>query len=180
MKTRRQYIQQGRARNNHGQFIGLKARFMVLGIGMAVASLGAVLMASNQPNQPLIEPLVSYAEGTPVPTPVIKHSVQFSYDDIVDYIWYRESGRGKYNPPYSLASNCYAKGEFNEWGFGGMQNPKCFKTLKEGKDTVYAWISRYMKQYNGDVVKTLCMYNVGLADNCEYGTTFLAEHTYEK
>ena len=92
--------------------------------------------------------------------------------DIVDYIWYRESNRGKNNPAHSLASMCYEKGKVNEWGMGGMSNPICYSTRQEGMNAVTVWVEKHWNTHN--TVSMLCLYSGhGNGQTCEYGETFL-------
>jgi hypothetical protein len=176
-------IQKGKTRSEDGKYCK-RGRIAILGLMIVTSTVSLYGTLYNLTNQklisPLSDPILVYANNEYTPSLKLHHDVEFTTDQVVDYIWYRESGRGKFNPPYSLASNCYIKGMINEWGFGGMQNPKCFKTRQEGVETITNWIKSYLKKYDGDIVKTLCMYNVGLSNNCEYGTTFLKEHTYDK
>lgn len=104
--------------------------------------------------------------------------VEFTLDQVVEYIWERESSKGKNNPPHSLASNCYAKGKWNELGYGGMENPKCFANKEEGMATVNRWVEKRLNKQTMNIAQVLCTYRHGTSDeNCEYGQTFLARVT---
>jgi hypothetical protein len=93
---------------------------------------------------------------------------------VYQYVWTRESGKGTNNPVGSNAQRCYEKGQFNEIGASGTKHSLCFKSRDEQQQFFMSWMK---KNANQDIVGTLCLWNVGLRNKCEYGSTFLKEHT---
>ena len=93
--------------------------------------------------------------------------------DVVDYIWLKESTRGKNNVPGSLADICEKQGKTNEYGYGGMALKICFDDKKEARALVLLWVEQHLEEYNGSVAKVLCHYNIGHAiTTCPYAQGF--------
>lgn len=175
---------------NNRRWIITKGKYLVLPI--LITGLTAFVSHTSKPTELFSQPEQSFVvrasesnmrNSAPTPAP---HHVEYTIDQAVDYIWSRESTRGKNNPPYSLASNCYAKGLWNELGFGGMQNPKCFKDKAEGWKVVTEWIEKRHDDKTLNISGVLCTYRFGDTgklseggDSCEYGKTFIDAHTRE-
>ena len=80
----------------------------------------------------------------------------------IDYIWLKESTRGKNDIAGSLQRYCENLGKSNEFGWGGMQGKICFDSFADSVRTVDQWLDT---QVNAD----LCLYNIGIRkSNCNY------------
>lgn len=104
-----------------------------------------------------------------------------SPQEIVDYIWLRESSRGQNNPVGSLANNCYSKGMWNELGWGGMDRQICFNSREEGVERVERYITENLIRHDSNISYILCMYRFGEegmksngGEQCEYAKTFIS------
>lgn len=109
----------------------------------------------------------AYAEEEPeevVEKVVEVEEVEEKPFDIVDFIFMKESSRGKNN-----YSKCEAIGKFNRYGYGipGDGSYICFE---EGEDTkaVEGWVAdKKARGYSDN--ELLCLYNTGKATRtCEY------------
>lgn len=106
-----------------------------------------------------IEPKAYAAEPEPSKT----------VSDMLSYIHMAESTNGKNTTPGALHLYCRAKGMWNELGYGGMAKKICFKDEAEGMSQVGDWLQRHLEQFDGDVARTLCYYNLGGNEiNCKY------------
>lgn len=93
----------------------------------------------------------------------------------IDKVWMKESTRGKNNVPGSLQAYCEARGEWNEYGYGGMAKKICFKDRVEADVTMNIWFTRELAQKND--AQTFCYYAYGKnQDNCDYYQDILAEN----
>lgn len=108
----------------------------------------------------------------PTPIPTVLSTRGYYVDDVVDYIWMRESGRGTNNGKGTWAYSCEQKGLWNELGYLVPNETHCFKNKKEGWETVSKWITVHVFSGQWNIVKALCIYS-NSADGCEYGGTFL-------
>ncbi len=168
-----------KARNNHGQFVSVKHRILGVGSLVAITLIPSIFFSMKEEELKLLSPRPNYSvvvvkASEPEPTPLPKHDVEYTTDQVVDYIWFRESTRGKNNFPGSLAHYCELRGKWNELGYGGMKLKICFKDKAEGFEKVGNWVNRHNKKFNLEIAKTLCWYNIGKeTSKCEYGTTFM-------
>ncbi len=91
-----------------------------------------------------------------------------SVEALADYIFFKESSRGKNN-----FSKCEAIGKFNRYGFG-IPGDGSFLCFDEGGDrrAVIGWIEQKKAAGFSDS-SLLCLYNTGKAsENCAYIADF--------
>jgi len=82
-----------------------------------------------------------------------------------------ESSQGRNKA--GLAGYCESLGKTNEYGYNASNN-YCFDTPEEAEARVTRWVDEHLKQFNGDVARTLCFYNLGESQvNCKYYQLFL-------
>jgi hypothetical protein len=85
----------------------------------------------------------------------------------IDKIWAMESTRGKNNIKGSLQDLCEKKGEWNEYGYGGINNPICFKDKEEADITMIKWFEKNLRTKS--LMETFCYYRHGeKMQDCEY------------
>lgn len=93
---------------------------------------------------------------------------------MLDGIHFLETNRGKNTNPNALHNLCKDKGMSNEYGYGGMQLKICFEDEKAAKARVTLWLVEKLEQFDGNVGKTLCYYNLGKAvSTCKYYENYL-------
>ena|SRR5258708_4684209 len=164
-------------RGDDGKFERITNRTMIVSVLAAtiIIPIGIRAWDAITKPDPLISPIVTIVHAQePQAKVIVKHNVEYTYDQVYDYVWMRESSRGKNNPIGSNAQRCYVKGEFNEIGASGTQYSLCFKSRDTQKEFFMSWMKKNM---DGNIVGTLCRWNVGKRNQCEYGTTFLKEHS---
>jgi hypothetical protein len=162
-----------KARNNLGQYISVWNRIKTGGVALGITGMsGSFWMVGQHPQPKLISPIPQQAQVIVLPPK--PYDIRYTYDQAYDYVWMRESGRGTNNPVGSNAQLCYEKGQFNEIGASGTKHSLCFKDREEQKQFFLSWLKKNM---NGDIVTTLCVWNIGKRVTCEYGETFLKEHS---
>lgn len=101
--------------------------------------------------------------------PVEVQTLNTNILDLVDYVWMKESTKGKNTNPQALHNYCKSQGKSNEYGYGGMRLKYCFESPKAAKAFVTLWFAERLKEFNGNVGMSLCYYNLGQKiTNCEY------------
>jgi hypothetical protein len=101
--------------------------------------------------------------------PTVKQPL--SHDDIVlasrhpkeiEYIWVKESSKGRNPDKTALHNICKAQGKSNEFGYGGIRDLKCFDTFQDAVNAVDSWLDTR-------TAESLCYYNTGIRNNnCDY------------
>lgn len=85
----------------------------------------------------------------------------------IDMVWFKESTRGKNRVEGGLQDLCADKGLWNEYGYGGMSNPICFKNQIEADETMTKWFTKNLSKMTE--AQTFCYYRHGeVMDTCEY------------
>lgn len=93
--------------------------------------------------------------------------------DLVDYVWMKESTRGKNTNPQALHNYCKSIGRSNEFGMGGMRLKLCYENHKQARAIVTLWFAERLKEFNGNVSMSLCYYNLGeKITNCPYAEKY--------
>ena len=84
----------------------------------------------------------------------------------IDMVWFKETTRGKNRIPGGLQDLCAKKGLWNEYGYGGMSNPICFKNQIEADETLTKWFEKHLAKMTE--AQTFCFYRHGeVMDTCE-------------
>jgi len=145
----------------------------LIALSVVSAYLGLDLAADSvRASQEMISPLsdakvieVEQIKEVPVNVEVLNTNIL----DLVDYIWLKESTRGKNTNPNALHNLCKAQGKSNPYGYGGMQLKICFENDTMAKARVTLWLAEHLKTYNGNTNMALCMYRYGqLLQTCDY------------
>lgn len=117
----------------------------------------------------LFKPKVIYienAQAKETAKQAVEEPKDQSLEELKDYVWLKESTRGKNN-----YSKCKEIGEYNEIGYGisGNGNYICFDSREEQFKTLETWLSKKLAQGYTEK-ETLCIYNTGKTSNgeCEY------------
>ena len=134
-------------------------QFMIAGAWLVAEKVG--IIECFEPKTMVIH-IVS---GSEVPVEQPKTAQNKEMEQLKDYIWFKESTRGKNN-----YSKCEAIGEVNGIGYGIPGNGKymCFEDHAEEMKVLETWIKN--KQAQGMTNKgLLCLYNRGIvSETCNY------------
>jgi hypothetical protein len=137
-------------------------------LGLTLGFLSGFLINANLDGAQAIEPerYVAGVQATPHVTPMPAR-VDTAEDDFIRRVHQLESSAGRSSNPDALHSRCKARGESNEYGYGGMANLWCYKTPQAAEERVRSWYRKHVERISE--ANIYCYYNLGLTTNdCDY------------
>lgn len=140
------------------RMVPVSYKLFVLVVGMAIGGSGVFVYLSYptavEENRIIIEN-TRIIEPVQAKEPIIEEKREKTIDDLTDYIWMKESTRGKNN-----YSKCEEVGKVNGVGYAipGDGSYVCFDSHDEEMNVLKGWLT-YRKALGWSELKMLCTYS---------------------
>jgi hypothetical protein len=142
--------------------------FLVLVILLAPSIVKAARGTFTKPDVMTVQEPVAVTVSTQEPTATSNYSLDTEVENFIRRVHIKESSKGTNANPNALHNICKAKGESNEYGYGGMESMMCFPSHADATESVAGWYREHRPLMKSEAM-TYCYYALGHRyDTCAY------------